>query len=273
MLRNILVWSLCAFVALGALFGGAWLYATYRHAGGPEPMRTPPVGKPAPPPQPQTPPQPAPAPAGPPALAPQPEFERVDLATDLARFVIAQCHPAGTPGGGKQGAVTLTLAQLVERYAPHTALPAPAAPDSQPPSLGVELSPIMLEIVYAIAAGRVVAAVGASAEDAARAGPAAALSDNLAPRRAAELLRLSAAWLRGLAQCSDASPAREERAAAPASGLDCGYAQRWFDGLLAGQRDKERTVSKAATLLGQLSVRLEQRADYLAQEVAQAVVQ
>jgi hypothetical protein len=255
--------ALLAFVALAAVAGGAWLYSTFRDAGGPDAFKAlpapsigpmlPPSGVPQPepktaPPASQTPPKPEPAPQA------QAEPERVDLATDMARFVIAHCRPAGAPGGGKQGAMTLRFSQLVARYAPETDPAALAASKAQP-DLGVELSPTMLEIVYAIAASTLIEAVVASAEEAARSGPSAAKSDAFVPQRAAELLHLSADWLRGLSVCAEPT----------ASGPDCRYARQWFDGLLAGQRDKERTVAKATSLLGHLSARLESRAATLTQ--------
>jgi len=260
-MRKILFWIGFIFIGLAAFGGGAWLYSTYRDAGGPASMHTPPVGdsvRPAPA-QPVQPPQPEPG------TTAAPEPERVDIVSDLARFVIVNCHPAGTLNGGKNGAVTLTMAKLVERYAPETA-PASHGAGGPNPGLGVELGPNMLEIAYALAAGRVVEAVAASAADAARAGPAAAKSEAFEPRRTAELVRLSASWLRDLAQCND--PALSDSgqpARSPANRLDCGYARTWFDALLAGQRDKDQTVSKASTLLGQLSARLEQRAEVILQ--------
>lgn len=273
MLKTFLVRALCALVALAALAGGAWLYATYRDAGGPGAFKTmpaPSIGPKLPPassPSPNPAPSPAPAPAAPtaptapaapaptppappvPSAQAQPEPERVDLATDMARFVIAHCRPAGTPGGGKQGAMTLRFSQLIARYAPETDPAALAASKAQP-DLGVELSPTMLEIVYALVASPLIESLVASAEEAARSGPSAAPSDARAPQRAAELLRLSAGWLRELSLCGEqATP-----------GADCRYAQQWFNGLLAGQRDKERTISKASSLIGQISIRLENRA-------------
>ncbi len=190
----------------------------------------------------QRPPRQRPDTAEPVPLEPPAQLTPATFTTDLARFVVSRYRPAAK---GEPARLDLGLHELIRRYAPE---------ELQPGGPYVyAVSPTTLRLGSLLFIGQLVEKLHHEVQRAHDEGSEGTLS----PEQSKEVLRLTAAWVRGIALC----PRMVRQGAASPPPLrpgECEGAMDWVHGLL-DRKGLAEVEAAASGILMDLAARIEKR--------------
>lgn len=165
------------------------------------------------------------------------------VTTDLARLIVSRYRPATKDVSAH---LDLELHEIIERYAPE---------ELQPGGPYVyAVSPTALRLGSLLFSGQLVEKLG---QEARRARTESPEGMGLSPEQSEEVLRLTAAWLRGVALC----PRLVRQGAASPAPLrpgECEGAMEWVHGLL-DRKGLVEVEAAASGILQGLAARIEKR--------------